>query len=197
MININDIKNPAFLKDLSLKEKKELATQIRETIYNKVSKDGGHLSSNLGVVELTIALHTVFNCPEDKILFDVSHQSYTHKILTGRVQQFNSSLRAFKGLSGYQKHSESVYDPYDSGHSSTSISHAEGLAITRDLNRENYQIIAVIGDGALSNGLAFEALNNLSELNSKIIVVINDNDMSISKPVGGLGKMMSSIRKSI
>ena len=195
-MDLKQIKNPEFIKNLTYAELDELAADIRKCIIDTVSKHGGHLSSNLGCVELTIALHKCFNSPVDKLLFDVGHQTYTHKILTGRYDQFVSSLRCFNGLSGYQKRHESEHDIMEAGHSSTSISIAEGLAIARDLNKEDYHVVAVIGDASISSGVALEAINHLAEVNNKVIIVLNDNEMSISKPVGGISKFLTGIRGS-
>ena len=153
-MDILKIKNPKFLKKLDIDELNELSDDIREFIIDNVSKTGGHLSSNLGVVDLTIALHKVFNTPKDKIIFDVSHQCYPHKILTGRAEGFKK-LRKLNGLSGFQKRAESEYDAYEAGHSSTSLSAALGMAISRDTQHKDYEVIAVIGDGSMGNGLAY------------------------------------------
>lgn len=195
-MDLSKIKSPEFVKNLTYPELDELASDIRNCIIDTVSKHGGHLSSNLGCVELTIALHKCFNSPVDKLLFDVGHQTYTHKILTGRYNQFVESLRCFDGLSGYQKRHESEHDIMEAGHSSTSISIAEGLAIARDLNKEDYHVVAVIGDASISSGVALEAINHLAEVNNKVIIVLNDNEMSISKPVGGISKFLTGIRGS-
>lgn len=195
MFKIEEIENPKFLENLNYKELNLLAKEIRSFIIENVSITGGHLSSNLGSVELTIALHKVFNASYDKILFDVGHQAYTHKILTGRAKKFKT-LRQYNGLSGFLKSIESPYDIFESGHSSTSISTAMGMAIARKENNQNYQIVDVIGDASIANGIAFEALNNLSTKIGKIIVILNDNDMSISKSVGALAKSLSKIRTS-
>ena len=192
-MKIEDIKNPTFLKELSYKELDELAKDIRKYIIETVSEHGGHLSSNLGVVELTIALHRVFNAPIDKLLFDVG-QTYTHKILTGRAKEFKDSLRQFNGLSGYQKINESEFDCMEAGHSSTSISIASGMAVARDLNGENYHIVAVVGDASIVSGLSLEAMNCLGNQKNKVIIILNDNEMSISKPIGGINKMLNNIR---
>jgi len=185
---------PQDLKKLNLEEKKELASEIREEIIETVSKTGGHLASNLGVVELTIALHSVFDTPKDKIVWDVGHQTYAHKILTGRKERFHT-LRQYKGLAGFPKTKESEYDVFDMGHSSSSISIASGLAKARDLKGEDEYIISVIGDGALTGGMAFEALNDSgSTINKNFIVILNDNEMSISKNVGGLSKFLTGVR---
>ena len=193
-MRIEDIKDPTFLKDLSYKELDVLARDIRKYILETVSEHGGHLSSNLGVVELTIALHRVFNTPIDKILFDVGHQTYTHKILTGRAKEFKDSLREYNGLSGYQKLNESVYDSMEAGHSSTSISIALGMALARDLNNEDNNIVAVIGDASIVSGLSLEALNHLGNQNNKVIIILNDNGMAISEPTGAINKMLNKIR---
>lgn len=195
MFKIEEIENPKFLENLNYKELNLLAKEIRSFIIENVSITGGHLSSNLGSVELTIALHKVFNANYDKILFDVGHQAYTHKILTGRAKKFKT-LRQYNGLSGFLKSIESPYDIFESGHSSTSISTAMGMAIARKENNQNYQIVDVIGDASIANGIAFEALNNLSTKIGKIIIILNDNDMSISKSVGALAKSLSKIRTS-
>ncbi len=189
-IDLGNIKSPEFLKTLSYKELYVLADDIRKEIIEKTSIYGGHLSSNLGVIELTIGLNRVFDFSKDKIIFDVGHQCYAYKILTGRNL---NNLRQKDGISGFQKRSESPYDVYEAGHSSTSISAASGFAIARDLNKENYDVIAFIGDGSIENGLALEALNNLAGSNHKVIIVLNDNGMSISKHTGGLGKVFAKI----
>ena len=194
-MKVTEIKNPEFLKDLSRRECITLAKDIRNYLINSVSKTGGHLSSNLGVVELTIALHRVFNAPEDKFIFDVGHQAYIHKMLTGRASKFDS-LRQYEGLSGFQKIKESEYDCWESGHSSTSLSAAFGMAVARDLKKENYNIIPIIGDGALTGGMALEALNNIGDSKSKVVIIFNDNEMSISKNVGGLNTTFSRLRSS-
>lgn len=186
-IVINDI------KEMSNEEKKKLATNIRDVIINTVSKNGGHLASNLGVVELTIALHSVFDFNEDKVIWDVGHQSYVHKILTGRANRLDS-LRSLNGLSGFPKTSESKYDFFNTGHSSTSISASLGMARARDLNNEKNHIIAIIGDGALTGGMALEALNDAGASNTNLIVILNDNEMSIEKNVGGISDILTNIR---
>lgn len=194
-MNLLDIKNPDFLKELDYDQLNALASDIRNFLYESISKTGGHLSSNLGVVELTIAVHYVFNSPKDKIIFDVGHQSYVHKILTGRADKFNT-LRQIDGLSGFQKRSESVHDVWEAGHSSTSISAALGMAVSRDLNKEDYEIIPIIGDGSITNGMSLEAINHLGETQKKVIIVFNDNNMSISKNVGGVNKNFNKLRTS-
>ena len=186
---------PDDLKNMDQEEMVELAEQIREFLIEKVAKTGGHLASNLGVVELTLALHKVFDVPEDRILWDVGHQSYVHKILTGRGDRFDS-LRQYEGLSGFPKRAESPADVYDAGHSSDSISIALGIAKARDLDRKDFHVVTVIGDGALTGGVAFEALNNAGASRTKMIIIINDNQMSISPNVGGMSQHLSKIRLS-
>lgn len=190
---LQKINFPDDIKKLSIDELNTLAKEIRQKIIKVVSKNGGHLASNLGVVELTLALHYVFSMPYDKIIWDVGHQTYVHKIVTGRKDNFDT-IRRYKGLSGFPKKSESIYDCFDTGHSSTSISAALGMALARDLKGEDYSVIAVIGDGALTGGMAFEALNNIGHLKTKIIVVLNDNSMSISENVGSLSLYLSKLR---
>lgn len=194
-MDVKEIKNPKFLKKMKIKDLEMLSYDIRKYIIESVSKTGGHLSSNLGVVELTVALHKVFNSPKDKIIFDVSHQCYTHKILTGRAKEFDK-LRQLNGLSGFQKKEESEYDAYEAGHSSTSLSAALGMALARDKKHKNNNVIAVIGDGSMGNGLAYEALNHIGALNTKLIIILNDNEMSISKNVGGLHNNLDKIRSN-
>ena len=189
-INLKEIKNPSFLKRLNYDSLYMLCQDIREEIIDTCSKYGGHLSSNLGVVELTVALHRCFDFSKDKLIFDVGHQCYTHKILTGRSLE-NIKHRGY--VSGFQKISESNYDVYEAGHSSTSISAVQGFALARDLKKENFDVIALIGDSSIVNGLAFEALNSISETHSKVIIVLNDNGMSISKPVGGISRFFRKV----
>ena len=189
-IDLTKIENPGFLKDLSYKELDVLSEDIRKELLRVTSTYGGHLSSNLGAVELTIALCRSFDFSKDKIIFDVGHQSYTYKILTGRSLE---KLRTEEGVSGFQKRSESIYDCYEAGHSSTSISAANGFAIARDLKGEKFDIVAFIGDSSIVSGLAFEALNNLAHSNQKVIIVLNDNGMSISRPVGALATRFAKI----
>ncbi len=184
-IDLTAIKNPDFVKKMSYKDLDILSEDIRNYILDITSKNGGHLSANLGTVEATIALCRAFDFSKDKIIFDVGHQCYTYKLLTGRQLD---TLRKKDGISGFQKMSESPYDHFEAGHSSTSISAASGMAIARDLKGEHYDVVAFIGDSSIQNGLAFEALNNLAQSNHKVIVVLNDNGMSISQPVGGLSK---------
>ena len=194
-MEIGNIKNPSFLKKMSVFELEELSRNIRNFLIDKISITGGHLSSNLGIVDLTIAIHKVFNAPKDKIIFDVGHQSYTHKILTGRAHEFDK-LRQYNGLSGFQKMSESIYDSYEAGHSSTSLSAALGYAIARDLDKKKHNVVAIIGDGSIGNGLAYEALNHIGSLNTKLIVILNDNEMSISKNVGAIHNTLDKIRSN-
>ncbi len=191
-MDLNEIKDPSFLKELDIRQLNQLAQDIRYFLINNISKTGGHLSSNLGIVELTIALHYVFNSPKDKILFDVGHQSYVHKILTGRANQFKT-LRKYQGLSGFQKRCESSHDVWEAGHSSTALSGAVAMAIARDLNNQDYSVIPVVGDAAMVGG---EALNHLGSINNKVIIILNDNQMAIGKSVGGFGDFLSSIRLS-
>ena len=190
---LEKINSPEDLKKLNIEEKEQLAKEIREYILNVVSENGGHLASNLGVVELTIALHSVFNVPTDKIVWDVGHQTYVHKILTGRREQLKT-IRKLYGLAGFPKTNESDCDCFNTGHSSTSISAALGMARARDLEGKNNSVIAVIGDGALTGGMALEALNDVGYSNTKMTVILNDNEMSISKNVGGLNMFLSKLR---
>ncbi len=190
---IDNITNLEDYRRLTYKEKLKLAKELREFIIKIVSENGGHLASNLGVVELTMALHSVFDTPKDKIIWDVGHQTYVHKILTGRKDEM-STLRQLDGISGFPKTSESEYDCFNTGHSSTSISVAVGMSRARDILNENYKVIAVIGDGALTGGMAEEALNDAGASNSNIIVVLNDNEMSISKNVGGVSLLLGKMR---
>ncbi len=183
---------PKDLRKLNFEELDQLAKEIRELMIDVVSNTGGHLASNLGVVELTIALHYVFNVPRDKILFDVSHQCYTHKILTGRKSLF-PTLRKFGGLSGFTKIDESEYDAFDAGHANTAISAALGFAVGRDLKKEDFKVIAVVGDGALTGGMAFEGLNNAGYLEKNLIIVLNENEMSISPNVGAFSGYLKRI----
>jgi len=183
------IESPKDLKVLNSSQLALLAKEIRHKIITTVSKTGGHLAPSLGVVELTLALHYTFNCPDDKIVWDVGHQSYTHKILTGRLKKFNT-LRQYKGISGFPKIKESIYDSFGTGHSSTAISAALGIAKARDLKNENHKVIAVVGDGALTGGMAFEGLNQAGHLKSDLIVILNDNKMSISPNVGAFSQYL-------
>ncbi len=186
---------PEDLKKMSVAEMEILSYSIRDFLIEKVSATGGHLASNLGVVELTLALHKMFDSPKDKIIWDVGHQAYVHKILTGRAGEFDT-LRQLDGLSGFPKAKESKHDIYDTGHSSVSVSAAAGLAAARDLNNEKYEVIAVIGDGSLTGGMAYEGLNNIGDSKSKVIVILNDNGMSISPNTGGISKHLGNLRTS-
>ena len=190
---LDKINSPADVKKLSVPQLEQLAKEIRQLLISVISHTGGHLAPNLGVVELTLALHKVFNTPEDKIIFDVGHQAYIHKIITGRREQF-PTLRQYGGLSGFPKRSESEHDAFGTGHSSTSISAALGMACARDLQGEDYNVVAVIGDGSMTGGMAFEALNNAGMLHKKMIVVLNDNEMSISKNVGAMSEYLYQLR---
>ncbi|MFC1872859.1 1-deoxy-D-xylulose-5-phosphate synthase [Chloroflexota bacterium] len=190
---LDNITNPDDLKSLSATEIQSLAVELRHLMVDTVTDTGGHLASNLGVVELTIALHRVFDSPKDRIIWDVGHQAYVHKLLTGRRGKF-ASLRQFKGISGYTCREESEHDPFGAGHASTSISAALGIAKARDILKQEYEVVAVIGDGAITSGMAFEALNNGGHLGSKIIVVLNDNGMSISPTVGALARLFNRVR---
>lgn len=192
-MEVIDIKSPKDIKNMSIEELNILSSKIRSFLLDNVSKTGGHLSSNLGAVELTIALHYVFNAPKDKILFDVGHQSYVHKILTGRAKDF-ATLRKFGGIAGFQKRAESVYDCFEAGHSSTALSTALGMAIARDLSNEEYNIIPVVGDGAIASGMSFEALNQIGYKKRKMIIIFNDNNMSINKNVGALKQSFAKMR---
>ena len=190
---LENITGAEDVRKLSLKEQKILAKEVRRFIIEKMSDNGGHLASNLGVVELTIALFHTLNLPKDKIVWDVGHQCYTHKILSGRRDDF-ALLRKFKGISGFPKREESPYDSFNTGHSSTSISAALGIAEGRDILGEDYTVLAVIGDGALTGGMAYEALNNASKMKKNFIIILNDNEMSIAKNVGGMSTYLNGIR---
>ena len=194
MIDLLKIKNPDFLKDMEKKELEELSSDIREFLVEKISKTGGHLYSNLEIVELTIALHKVFDSPKDKFIFDVGHQGYVHKILTGRAKDFDN-LRQFEGLSGFLKREESEHDIYEAGHSSTSIAAASGIEFSKKFTGEDYRVIPIIGDGALTSGMAFEALNFLGGKNDhNPIIILNDNEMSISENIGYLSNILNEIK---
>lgn len=190
---LEQIKGPEDLKNMSPEELCVLAGEIRTFLIEKISHTGGHLASNLGVVELTIALLCTFDLPKDKIIWDVGHQSYTHKILSGRMQEFDE-LRQYGGLSGFPKRKESPYDAFDTGHSSTSISAGLGIAQGRDILGEDYKVVSVIGDGALTGGMAYEALNNAARMKKNFIIVLNDNKMSISENVGGMSRYLGGLR---
>lgn len=192
---ILDYQFPEDLKMMSERDLELLTYEIRDFLIDKVSKKGGHIASNLGVVEVTTALHKVFDSPQDKMVWDVGHQSYVHKILTGRASCFDG-LRCLNGISGFPKREESIHDMFDTGHSSNSISAAMGYAAARDLDGDDYSVIAIIGDGALTGGMAYEALNNAGASQSKMIVILNDNEMSISKNIGGISQHLSKLRAS-
>ncbi|MDD7391104.1 MAG: 1-deoxy-D-xylulose-5-phosphate synthase [Lachnospiraceae bacterium] len=192
---LDKINQAGDIRKLKESEYEELAREIRRFLIKKISVSGGHLASNLGVVELTMALHLVFDPSKDKIVWDVGHQSYTHKILTGRRAGFDE-LRKYGGMSGFPKRKESQCDPFDTGHSSTSISAGMGLAMARDRKKEDYSVISVIGDGALTGGMALEALNNVSSLDSNYIIILNDNEMSISRNTGGISEHLGKIRRT-
>ena len=192
---LKKIKSPKDLKNLSLKDLRTLNNELRNYTINTVSKTGGHLGASLGVVELTVALHYVFNTPKDKIIWDVGHQTYPHKILTGRRNKIHT-LRKKNGLSGFTKRSESVYDPFGAAHSSTSISANLGVTAARDLLNKSFDVVSVIGDGAISAGMAFEGLNNIGHLNKNSLIILNDNEMSIAQPVGAMSKYLVNLLSS-
>lgn len=190
---LDSIQKANDIKKIKEKDLDSLAAEIRQFLIEKISVSGGHLGSNLGAVELTMALHLSLDLPTDKIVWDVGHQSYTHKILTGRREGFET-LRKFGGMSGFPKRKESDCDSFDTGHSSTSISAGLGLAQARDLLGERHTVVSVIGDGSLTGGMAYEALNNAAHLDTNFIVILNDNNMSISENVGGVSTYLNSIR---
>jgi len=190
---LDRIKSPDDIKRLNVKELNALSNEIRRFLIKNVSKTGGHLASNLGVVELTLAIAYCFDMPKDKIIWDVGHQTYIHKIITGRKGQFNT-LRQFDGLSGFPDPGESEYDVFSTGHSSTSISSAMGIAAARDLNGDKYRVAAVIGDGSMTGGLAYEGLNNVGRSGKNVIVFLNNNQMSISENVGAISKHLNDLR---
>ena len=192
---LEKIHSPRDLDGMSYEQLDRLAGEIRKTLISTVSSNGGHLASNLGAVELTLALHRVFRMPTDKIIFDVGHQSYVHKIITGRYEQF-PTLRSYGGLSGFPKRSESIYDCFETGHASTAISAALGMARARDYQNEDYDVVAVVGDGALTGGMCYEALNDAGNSKTKMIVILNDNEMSIAPNVGALSQYLTRLRIS-
>lgn len=194
-MDLKSIKDPKFLKELSNEQLEQLASEIRDFLINSLAKTGGHLAPNLGVVELTLALHKAFDSPKDKFLWDVGHQSYVHKILTGRAKDFDT-LKQYKGLSGFPKRNESEHDHWETGHSSTSLSAAMGMAVARDLNKEDHYIVPIIGDGALTGGMALEALNHIGNENKNLIVILNDNEMSIAPNVGALHHVLGRLRSA-
>ena len=192
---LENIKFPKDIKKLSIKNLKILNDELRTFTIDAVSKTGGHLGASLGVVELTTALHYVFNTPVDKIVWDVGHQTYPHKILTGRKDRI-FSLRKKNGLSGFTKRSESIYDPFGAAHSSTSISANLGITVARDLLKKDFDVVSIIGDGAISAGMAFEGLNNIGHLNKNSLIILNDNEMSIAQPVGAMSKYLVNLLSS-
>ena len=189
---LDQIQYPTDLRKLKKEKLKQLAKELREELINVVSTTGGHLGAGLGVVELTVALHYVFNTPKDKLVWDVGHQAYPHKIITGRRDNIRT-LRKGGGLSGFTKRSESEYDPFGAAHSSTSISSTLGMAVAKSLSNNSNHVIAVIGDGAMSAGMAYEAMNNAGAMKSKLIVILNDNDMSIARPVGAMSSYLARL----
>lgn len=196
-VSLDELNLPDDLKNLSLKQCAYLCSEIRNMLISTVSKNGGHLASNLGVVELTMAIHRSFDSPEDKIIWDVGHQSYTHKLLTGRRDGFDN-LRKYGGMSGFPKRKESDCDCFDTGHSSTSISAGLGFVAARELSGQDYTVVSVIGDGSMTGGMAFEGLNNSTNTRMKknFIIILNDNNMSIAENVGGLSSYLNQIRTS-
>ena len=195
MISLSQIKEPSDIRGLTREECEELADDIRAKIIQTVSQNGGHLSSNLGIVEITLALHRVFDTPNDKIVFDVGHQTYAHKLLTGRYDSFDT-LRTYGGISGFPRRNESEYDCFEAGHASTAISAALGLARARDAQGQKHHVIAVVGDGALTGGMCYEALNDCGNSKTRLILVLNDNEMSIAPNVGALSRHLSGLRAS-
>lgn len=193
MLDLTKIEHPRVVKTMSIPQLKQLSADIRRFLIEKLSKTGGHIGPNLGVVELTIALHREFDSPKDKLIWDVGHQSYVHKILTGRAAEFDT-LRQYKGLSGFPKRSESEHDVWETGHSSTSLSAAMGMAIARDLKGTDEYIVPIIGDGALTGGMALEALNHIGHEKTDMIVILNDNEMSIAPNVGALHNILGRLR---
>ncbi|MAB13473.1 1-deoxy-D-xylulose-5-phosphate synthase N-terminal domain-containing protein, partial [Parvibaculum sp.] len=189
---LDRVKTPADLRQFDESDLRQLADELRAETIDAVSQTGGHLGAGLGVVELTVALHYVFNTPDDRLIWDVGHQCYPHKILTGRRDRIRT-LRQGGGLSGFTKRSESEYDPFGAAHSSTSISAGLGMAVARDLSGGKNNVIAVIGDGAMSAGMAYEAMNNAGSMDSRLIIILNDNDMSIAPPVGAMSAYLARL----
>src|SRR5574338_246802 len=189
---LDSIKSPADLRRVNARHLQQVADELRAETINAVAVTGGHLGASLGVIELTVALHYIFDTPNDKLIWDVGHQAYPHKILTGRRDRIRT-LRTGGGLSGFTKRSESDYDPFGAAHSSTSISAGLGMAVARDLSGGKNNVIAVIGDGAMSAGMAYEAMNNAGALDARLIVILNDNDMSIAPPVGAMSAYLSRL----
>ena len=187
---LKNIQTPKDIRDYNIEQLRELCDEIRNYTIDTVTSVGGHLAPTLGAIELTVALHYVFNTPKDKLIWDVGHQAYAHKILTGRLGSMNT-IRQFGGLSGFLKRTESEYDVFGAGHASTSISAALGVAAARDQNNQDFKVSAIIGDGSLTGGLAYEGLNNSGILNTQILVVLNDNEMSISPNVGAMSKYLT------
>ena len=192
---LSKINLPKDLKKLSFNQLQKLNDELRDYTIQVVSKTGGHLGASLGVIELTSALHYVFDTPRDKIIWDVGHQTYPHKILTGRKSKIHT-LRKKNGLSGFTKRSESIYDPFGAAHSSTSVSANLGITAARDMLNQNFDVISIIGDGAISAGLAYEGLNNLGHLNKNSLIILNDNEMSIAEPVGAMSKYLVKLLSS-
>src|ERR1700710_311779 len=189
---LDRVRYPADLRNFSVEQLRQLADELRAETVDSVSVTGGHLGASLGVVELTVAIHAIFDTPRDRLLWDVGHQAYPHKILTGRRDRIRT-LRQGGGLSGFSKRSESEHDPFGAGHSSTSISAGLGMAVARDLDGRDNSVIPVIGDGAFSAGMVYEAMNNAGAMHSRLIVILNDNDMSIAPPVGALSAYLSRL----
>ena len=194
-MKLTEIQDPSFLKRMSVSELEVLAGDIRRFLIEELATTGGHLAPNLGVVELTLALHREFDSPNDKFVWDVGHQAYVHKILTGRASQFDT-LRQHKGLCGFPKRNESVHDVWETGHSSTSLSAAMGIAVSNELSGKSDRAVAIIGDGALTGGMALEALNHIGAEQQNVIVILNDNEMSIAPNVGAMHQMLGRIRSS-
>ena len=192
---LNKVNYPKDLKKYKIKDLKKISDELRKKTIHAVSKTGGHLGAGLGVIELTVAIHYVFNTPDDKLLWDVGHQAYPHKILTGRKDRIET-IRQGGGLYGFVKRSESEYDTFGAAHSSTSVSAGLGIKIAKDLKNQNSKVICVIGDGALSAGMAYEAMNNAGSINKQLIVILNDNDMSIDRPVGAMSSYLSKLLSS-
>ena len=190
---LDNLNLPTDLKDLSHNELIQLAEELRARLVNITDSVGGHLASNLGVVEITLALHTIFQSPKDKFLWDTSHQTYIHKMLTGRLNEMYT-IKQYNGLSGFAKIAESVHDTFGAGHASTSLSAALGIAQARNAKNEDHSVVCILGDGGLSGGMAYEALNNVKELKGNFICILNDNDMSISPPVGAMANYITSMR---
>ena len=189
---LDKVNFPKDLKKFNLEELKQLSSELRSEVIDAVSVTGGHLGAGLGVVELTVALHNIFDTPKDKVIWDVGHQCYPHKIITGRRDKIRT-IRQPNGLYGFTKRSESEYDPFGAAHSSTSISAGLGMAVARDLKKEKHNVVCVIGDGAISAGMAYEAMNNAGSMNANLIVILNDNDMSIAPPVGAMSAYLSRL----